>query len=194
MPRDVRVDLTLANAFTLARIVCTPIFGVFWYRGESERALWVFCVAVATDLLDGFCARWLNQRSRLGALLDPIADKFLVFVALVVGTLLHQIPVWLAAVIVLRDALLAVGALLFATRWRARHGPAEWRPTRTGKYAMTLQSVTIALAIVDSTLTIAGLRAYLQVAMILTAVLTAAAGIQYTIRAGRALRSTEEIA
>jgi cardiolipin synthase len=188
--RYTRSDLTLANFFTFARIVLIPVFGWLWYHGDGARALWVFAIAVATDVIDGFLARWLNQRSRLGALLDPIADKLLILVALVVGVLVGAIPAWLAVLIVARDAVLAVGAVLFSTRWRQRHGPAAWRPTRIGKYAMALQSLMIALVIVSTTLGLPALRETVQVAMLLTALLTLTAGGQYTIRAARALRST----
>lgn len=187
-PRYARSDLTLANAFTAARIVLIPIFGWLWYRDENERALWIFAVAAVTDLVDGFLARFLNQRSRLGALLDPMADKLLVLVALVVGLLRGEVPAWLAAVIIGRDAVLAGGAVAGATRYRDRHGPDSWRPTRVGKYAMTLQVVTIALLIVDSAVGPAGMRGYVEVAMIWTAVLTIVAGVQYVVRATRALK------
>jgi cardiolipin synthase len=185
-PRYTRRDLTLANAFTAARIALTPFFAVTWYRGDGERALWLFAAAAATDLVDGFLARFLNQRSRLGALLDPIADKFLVFMALVVGVLVRAMPLWFFVVVVARDAVLAVGAILFSTRWKGRHGAEAWRPTRIGKYAMALQSLAIVLVLVDSTLDINGLRPYTQVAMVFTAVLTLTAGAQYTVRAAKA--------
>lgn len=187
--RYTRRDLTLANAFTVLRIVLIPIFAWLWYRGENERALWVFAVAAATDILDGFLARWLNQKSALGALLDPMADKLLVFVALIVGLLLGQVPVWLAAVIIARDTLLAIGAVAFSTRWKRLHGPAQWRPTRIGKYAMFMQTVSIVSLIIDSTLGPSGLRAYVEVAMVWTAVLTIVAGAQYVVRAVRAVGS-----
>lgn len=186
--RYTRRDLTLANAFTVLRIVLIPFFGWLWYRGENERALWIFGIAAATDVLDGLLARWLNQKSALGALLDPMADKLLVFVALIVGLLLHEIPLWLAVVIIARDALLAVGAIAFSTRWKAVHGPSEWRPTRIGKYAMFMQTVSIVLVIVNSTLGPSGLRGYVEVAMLWTAVLTVVAGTQYILRATAALR------
>jgi cardiolipin synthase (CMP-forming) len=189
--RYTRQDLTLANAFTLGRIVLVPVFGWQWLVGEDLRALWIFAIAAATDVIDGFLARWLNQASALGALLDPIADKLLVFVALVVGTARGDVPLWLAAVIIGRDAIMAVGVVLLGTRWRDRHGPSSWRPTRVGKYAMFMQSLTIALVIVDSAVGPAALRGYLEVAMILTAVLTVVAGLQYTIRASLALAHKE---
>jgi cardiolipin synthase len=186
-PRYTRRDLTLANAFTAARIVLIPVFGWLWYHDENERALWIFCIAAATDVVDGFLARWLNQRSRLGALMDPMADKLLVFVALIVGLLRGEVPVWLAAVIITRDAVLAGGAIAGATRFRDRHGPAAWRPTRIGKYAMSLQVLTIALLIVDSAVGPAAMRGYVEVAMVWTAVLTLTAGAQYVVRATRAV-------
>ncbi len=186
-PRYTRKDLTLANAFTAARIVLIPVFGWSWLHGHDERALWLFCIAAATDVLDGLLARWLNQSSRLGALLDPMADKLLVLVALVVGILRGDVPPWLAAVIIGRDAIMAVAVLLLATRWKDRHGPSAWTPTRVGKYAMFMQSLTIAALIVDSAVGPPGLRAYVEAAMLWTAALTLIAGAQYTFRAGRAL-------
>jgi cardiolipin synthase len=190
-PRYTRADLTLANGFTAARIVLIPIFGWLWLSREDVRALWVFCVAAFTDVLDGLLARFLNQSSRLGALLDPIADKLLVLCALLVGILRGDVPPWLAAIIIGRDAIMAVGVVLLATRWRDRHGPSAWRPTRVGKYAMFMQSVTIAVLIIDSAVGRPRLRPYIEVAMIWTAVLTMIAGIQYTIRASRALALRE---
>jgi cardiolipin synthase len=185
-PRYTRDDLTLANAFTTLRILLTPIFAWLWRTGDNDRALRVFLAAAATDLIDGFLARWLNQKSRLGALLDPIADKLLMLVALLVGLSLGEIPVWLAAVIICRDALLLVGVLLFATRWQDRHGPAHWIPTRIGKYAMFCQSMTLLLVIVNSTTSV-GIRAVVEAAMMVTALLTIVAGGQYIFRASVAL-------
>lgn len=186
-PRYTRRDLTLANAFTAARIALIPFFATSWYHGDGERALWLFAAAAATDLIDGFLARWLNQRSRLGALLDPIADKMLILAALIVGVLVGAMPLWFLVVIVARDAVLALGAILFSTRWKGRHGAEAWRPTRIGKYAMALQSLAIVLVLVDSSLDIGGLRPYTQVAMVFTAALTITAGAQYTVRAARAI-------
>ncbi len=185
-PRYTRGDLTLANAFTALRIALTPVFAWLWRTGDNDRALRVFLAAAATDLIDGFLARWLNQKSRLGALLDPIADKLLMLVALLVGLSLGEIPLWLAAVIICRDSLLLVGVLLFATRWKDRHGPSQWRPTRLGKYAMFCQSMTLLFVIVNSTTSV-GLRDEVEAAMMVTALLTIVAGGQYVFRAAASL-------
>jgi cardiolipin synthase len=182
-PRYARSDLTLANAFTGARLVMIPIFGYLWLAGASESALWVFGGAAATDVIDGFLARFLNQKSRLGAFLDPLADKLLMLVSLSVGVYVQAIPVWLAICVVSRDALLLLGVVLFGLLWRGRHGPDTWRPTRIGKYAMFLQSTTVAAAIVEDLIHPPGFLPYVQAVMIVTAALTLVAGAQYVVRA-----------
>ncbi|HYG66745.1 MAG TPA: CDP-alcohol phosphatidyltransferase family protein, partial [Anaeromyxobacteraceae bacterium] len=87
MDRDRRADvdrldddagpLTLANGLTAVRFVLAPLFLVLYVTGDVLRALAAFAAAAATDVLDGLVARLLGQRSRLGAFLDPIADKLL---------------------------------------------------------------------------------------------------------------------
>ncbi len=182
-PRYSRRDLTLANAFTAFRLILIPFFAMLWLRGEDERALVIFAVAVATDLIDGFLARFLNQKSRLGALLDPIADKTLMLVTWIVGVSVGAAPLWLAIVIIGRDLVLLVGVIVLIVVWKDRHGPAAWRPTRIGKYAMLFQSLSIVLVIVDDTLSPTGLQPWVQAVMLVTAIMTVIAGAQYVARA-----------
>lgn len=160
-----------------------PIFGWQWAAGDHEVALWVFFGAALTDLIDGFLARFLNQKSKLGAILDPAADKLLMLVALLVGLKVGAIPGWLVAIVIGRDAVLLCGALILSRWFRGQHGSAAWRPTRIGKYAMVLQSMTIVSAIVQDILAPPGFLPYVQVFMVLTAALTLIAGVQYTGRA-----------
>ncbi|MBI4510693.1 MAG: CDP-alcohol phosphatidyltransferase family protein [Deltaproteobacteria bacterium] len=186
--RYARSDLTLANVFTVARLVMIPIFGFLWATRDDESALWVFVLAAATDLIDGFLARFLNQKSQLGALLDPLADKLLMVVSLLVGVHVGAVPSWLAVVVIGRDALLALGVVGLGVIWKGRHGPSSWQPTRIGKYAMFLQTVSIVSAIVEDILSPEGFRPYVQVIMVAAAILTMVAGAQYSIRAALALR------
>jgi cardiolipin synthase len=181
-----RRGLTIPNAISVARIAAAPVFGWLWARGETA-AVWVFLATVASDFLDGFLARVLDQRSRLGAILDPIADKLLNLVALVVGMWLGQVPVWWACVIFGREVVIGFGVFLGATRYRDRHGPASWQPSRLGKYAMLWQSVAVTLIVVGSTLAPAGIRGYVETAILMTALLTLISGAQYVIRASLAV-------
>jgi cardiolipin synthase len=180
-------NMTLANVFTAARFVLIPLFGFMWLRGQGVQALVVFLIAVLTDILDGFIARYFNQFSRLGAILDPAADKLLLLVGYVVGALVHAIPTWLAAFVIGRDVLVTIGAALFAWVFKGRHDPEDWRPSRIGKYTMFIQSFAVALALFVDVLRPAGGRAWLQVILMMTAMMTLCSGIQYVAIGVRAL-------
>jgi cardiolipin synthase len=180
-------NMNLANVITGSRFVLIPLFGFFWLRGQGEQALVVFLIAVLTDILDGFIARFFHQFSRLGAILDPAADKVLLLVGYVVGALVHAIPVWLAVFVIGRDVVVAIGAGLFAWVWRGRHDPEDWRPSRIGKYTMFIQSFAVALALVVDVYHPAGGRAWLQVILFVTAMMTLCSGIQYVLIGVRAL-------
>jgi CDP-diacylglycerol--glycerol-3-phosphate 3-phosphatidyltransferase/cardiolipin synthase len=138
--------MTWATRITVLRIVLVPVFVtlVITYddTGHTGRpdeiwryaAIAVFLVASLSDALDGYLARHWNQRSPLGALLDPVADKLLLLAALVTLGLvpldhLRSFPVWFTATIISRDALLLGGYFVL------RHflHPIEIRPHWTGK-------------------------------------------------------------
>jgi cardiolipin synthase (CMP-forming) len=77
---------------------------------DVEGAFWLFVIAAITDLLDGNLARWLNQRSVLGAWLDPIADKVMLLTTLSMLALTGLLPMWLLYVVVVRDLVILAGA------------------------------------------------------------------------------------
>jgi CDP-diacylglycerol--glycerol-3-phosphate 3-phosphatidyltransferase/cardiolipin synthase len=138
--------MTWATRITIVRIVLVPVFVtlVITYddTGHAGRpdefwryaAIAVFAVASLSDAVDGYLARHWNQRSALGALLDPIADKLLLLAALVTLGLvpldhLRSFPIWFTAIIISRDALLLGGYFV------VRHflHQVEIRPHWTGK-------------------------------------------------------------
>src|SRR5262249_37032405 len=95
-PRGVRSGgVTVPNAITAVRIGLVPVFAAFFLAGESGPALAVFVVAALSDGLDGMLARVLDQRTEIGAILDPFADKLLGFVALLLLVASGDIPAWL---------------------------------------------------------------------------------------------------
>lgn len=112
--------LTVPNAISLARLLLVPVFAVLIARHEDVWALVVLAVSGASDWLDGVIARRFNQVSRLGALLDPAADRLYILVTLVGLAWRDVVPVWLVAVLVGRDVMLA-GVLLVLRR--AGFGP-----------------------------------------------------------------------
>ncbi|MCF7900307.1 CDP-alcohol phosphatidyltransferase family protein [Candidatus Babeliales bacterium] len=107
--------LTISTWFTLFRIVLTPfIVGAMIY-GEWGIAFSCFVMASVSDMLDGFLARFLNQRTFLGACLDPLADKLLlvsVFTTLAcTDTLPFGVPLWFVGVVLFRELLIVFGFL-----------------------------------------------------------------------------------
>ena len=135
--------VTLPNALTASRIVLAPVFLVLYIRGDTVRALAAFAAAAATDVLDGLAARVLRQYTRLGAFLDPIADKFLAACALFALWQRGRLPLWLPLLVISRDAAQLLGAA--ALRWLRREIPVA--PTRIGKYATFTIAATVVLSL-----------------------------------------------
>ena len=122
---------TLANALTSLRLLLAPVVMLLYVRGEPLAALLAYAAAAATDGLDGLAARLLHQHSRVGEILDPIADKLLAFCTLVALVAAGRLPTWLGVLVIGRDVALVAAAT--ALQWSGRPVPIE--PTRAGKYA-----------------------------------------------------------
>ena len=133
------------NFLTISRIVLIPIFILIFYSPIDSSHFWagvLFCLAGITDWLDGYLARRLGQVTRLGAFLDPVADKMMVVVALVVlveeyASLVISFP---AMVIICRE--IAISAL---REWMAEIGKrAHVAVSSIGKVKTTIQIIAIA--------------------------------------------------
>lgn len=111
--------LTIPNVLSFLRLALVPVFLLFLIDGQDIAALVTLAFSGFTDFLDGFLARRLGQVTRLGQLLDPAADR-LYIIAAVLGLVVRElIPLWLVIVILARDALLFVVAIVLA---QAGHG------------------------------------------------------------------------
>ena len=104
---------TVPNALSVLRLLGVPLFLWLLLGPEADGwALVVLMVSGFTDWLDGKLARWLDQGSRLGALLDPAADRLYIVAALIALALREIIPVWLVALLVGREVVLGVALLV----------------------------------------------------------------------------------
>jgi len=101
--------LGVANTLTIFRIVCIPIFVLFYSLNEYFVALLVFAIAGFTDLIDGTIARLRKENSPLGALLDPIADKGLMFATFIALAITEIVPWWFIYIILSRDLVVLAG-------------------------------------------------------------------------------------
>src|SRR5580765_2214592 len=109
--------LTPANQLTILRMVFIPIFVILLVYDYLGWAFAIYILAGVTDGLDGLMARWLKQKTSLGAYLDPIADKLLLttsFVTLSIKGmgLPNSIPLWLTIIVISRDVILVASVLI----------------------------------------------------------------------------------
>ena len=107
-----RLDLNLPNLITLARLICVPLAIWLILTQRYGLAFWVFVAAGISDAVDGWIAKRWDQRTPLGALLDPIADKALLAAVYITLGIAGELPYWLVVLVLLRDFLIVVGYLL----------------------------------------------------------------------------------
>lgn len=166
----------LANWLTTLRILLIPVFVTLLVYRKAGWALAVFCAASLTDLLDGYIARKRGTQTRLGAFLDPVADKLLLTSAFITLTYLKVIPFWIAAVVVSRDLILSVGVLVIHVAGGTVHPTPSW----LGKASTLFQVGTVLsamLAYYFKTLIFLP-----RVAAWVTAFFTIASGLQYLVQ------------
>ena len=135
----------IPNMLTIARIVMVP--PILWLLLEREFgwALLVFFVAGVSDGLDGLLAKKFDWTSRLGALLDPIADKLLLMSCYITLAWLGLLPVWLVGLVLLRDLVIVIGA----TFYHFRIEKLQAAPTLVSKLNTLLQILLVLLVIVS---------------------------------------------
>ena len=125
----------LPNAISLMRIALVAPILLLILNGGFGWALVLFSVAGFSDGIDGYLAKRFEWHSRLGALLDPVADKLLVAGTFITLAYTQHIPVWLAAVVILRDVLIIGGAMAYNFIVK----PVEGEPTKISKLNTALQ-------------------------------------------------------
>lgn len=178
----VQVAWNLPNALTGVRLLCVPIVGALLFVDQPiarDAAAIVFIAAAVTDFVDGAIARRRGITSDFGALLDPIADKALITVALVGLSLLGDLPWWITAVILFRE--FAVTALRLSV---LRYGVVP--ASRGGKLKTVVQIIAIAMFLA------VGPPWWYQIAAVVMGVaivLTVVTGVDYLVRVIRLRRA-----
>ena len=193
--------MTLANKITVARILMIPAFVTMAiYYGESiqrhEPAEWmrftaiiIFLVAAVSDGLDGYVARRYKQRSSLGVILDPIADKGLLLSGLITLSISNwsesdpdygKFPIWFPVLVITRDAVILVGAVILHFFIGNKM---KVKPSWTGKVATVCQMCAIAWVMLQ-------LRFLpLTFVVIVAGVFTVISGIIYVVEGVRQLQT-----
>ena len=178
----------LANWLTLLRILLIPVFVLLLVYRRPGVALLVFSLAALTDMLDGYVARRRGSQSRLGAFLDPTADKLLLTASFVTLTQLRVLPAWITIVVISRDVILVVGALLI----HMLGGRIHPRPTWAGKAATFFQVLTVLTGMLVRHLwpTSAGALTLTSFTW-LAALFTVVSGLQYLVHGMHYLSATD---
>lgn len=170
--------LTLPNFLTCIRILLVPIFLIMILKHKSLQALIVFLIAGSTDLLDGLTARLWNQKTKLGAFLDPTADKLLATTAFITLTFPslsspNNIPLWLAAAAVGRDIIIGSGILILYLLVNFK----QIKPSLLGKATIFCQLIVLLLVLIFNYTQTSPL--FLRQLFYLTLIITLLSGIHY---------------
>ncbi|MGB5157991.1 CDP-alcohol phosphatidyltransferase family protein [Desulfobacterium sp. N47] len=150
------MQINIPNIITIIRILLVPLFIIFLIRDYYVSALVVFALAGLSDGLDGFIARYFNQRTVLGAYLDPIADKLLIISAYVSLAVIKIIPPWIAVIVTTRDVIILLGIAVFSITGIS----IEIKPSLVSKCTTVAQLGTVVFILFNPTVSDASLIKY----------------------------------
>jgi cardiolipin synthase len=182
--------LTTANQLTILRIVFVPVFIILLAYGEIGWALSTFVAAGITDVLDGVIARRFGQKTSIGAVLDPLADKLLMTASILILSLpqmeFHNtIPRWLLIVVIFRDVFILLVSLIVVLMvgWRV------FTPSPYGKASTVLQVFTVFGVLYSNWQNV--VVPELNILFYMTGLMTAFSGLHYLVRGLRQWQSHE---
>ena len=183
-----RLGLNLPNLISLGRLLLVPLAISLILDGSYWVAFWIFVIAGVSDAMDGFIAKRFDRRTRLGALLDPLADKVLLVSVYVTLGFAGQLWTWLVVLVVFRDIMIVGGFLLIQAIAAV---PKPFHPLFISKVNTGVQ-----VALVGYVLARRGLGADAGVVdlvlSIAVAVTTVASGLTYLVRWARILGRSEQ--
>lgn len=137
--------LSIPNIITFFRIVIIPVFVTALIYKKHNYALALFIVAGITDIFDGLMARITNQKTRLGAFLDPLADKILLVTSFILFSVYDWIPKWLTVTVISRDLIVTLGWIVLYLVYHVT----RVEPSIIGKAAIASQLFLIAYTLLS---------------------------------------------
>jgi cardiolipin synthase len=164
----------LPNIICLLRILLVWPLVLSLRVGDFPTTLWIFAIAAVSDGLDGYLAKRFGWISRLGAVLDPVADKLLLVSLFLLATWLGLVPRWLTFLAVSRDVMIGSGALMY----RLAFGPLNGRPKWISKLN-TLMQLAYLMGVVLNQVSGFPPHWFLQTLMVLTAATLLTSGYAY---------------
>lgn len=134
----------IPNLITVARMALIPWIALALFEARYDEAAVLFAIAALSDGVDGFLARRYGWQTRLGAILDPLADKAMILAAMIALVAAELLPLWLLAVVLARDLLIVAGATHYNFFVRGGFVP---KPTLLGKVHTFLEVLLILVII-----------------------------------------------
>ncbi len=167
----------LPNAITVLRMLLVLPMAWLILEHRYGGALAVAAIAGGSDALDGYLARRCDWRSRLGGMLDPLADKLLLVVAFITLAIVGGLPVWLAGLVIGRDLVIVGGALAY----HALVGRFDAAPSRLSKWTTLVQIICVLSVLVYLAGFLDQLEPFVVPLFLLVAAVTVASGIHYVV-------------
>jgi cardiolipin synthase len=168
--------LNVPNILTTLRVLAAPLLAYSLLRGHFELSFYLFIIAAVTDALDGWIARHFNLMTHYGAVMDPLADKLITLVCVVLLTYLGLVPLWLTLAMVVRDTVIVSGAFAYHRLF----GEVEIRPTWLGKLHTAL-AFTLFTAVLANAADLVDVSAWLRPFFLLVLGTTLASLVQYVV-------------
>ncbi len=168
--------MTIPNLITILRFLLVPAVVLAMLQARWDWAFAGFAVAGISDGVDGFIARHFNQHSRLGAYMDPMADKLLLVSVFVVLGIAGELPLWLVVLAVSRDAMIVFAVLLSSVMGQ----PVEMKPLVVSKLNTAVQLVLAALVLAELAFGV-GMGMVRPALIILSGLLTVASAAAYLV-------------
>ena len=165
--------MTIPNLITALRIILAPVFVIYLLNDRLNAALVIFLICMVSDGIDGMVARWFNQKSRLGAYLDPLADKTLLVTAFLLLAVRGYLPSWLTVAAIARDVMILLGVLVF----HLNRMEIKIRPSALSKINTCFQFITLSVVLLKGFVLLPS--AVYDALYYITAGLTIASGLHY---------------
>jgi cardiolipin synthase (CMP-forming) len=165
--------MTIPNLITAFRIILVPVFVIYLINDRLNSALVIFLICMVSDGIDGMVARLFNQKSRLGAYLDPLADKTLLVTAFLLLGVRGYLPSWFTVTAIARDVMILLGVLVFhLNRLEIRI-----RPSIVSKINTCFQFITLSIVLLKGLVLLPS--AIYEALYYITAALTIVSGLHY---------------
>lgn len=179
--------MNLANKISIARIISIPFFIAAIVYSRMDIALFFFALAIISDGVDGFIARTQNQKTELGTILDPVADKLLLISAFICLSIVKNtpsglsLPPYVPIIVISRDAIIVLGSVMI----HLITGDVKVTPSVFGKLTTFFQMMTITSILIQFK--------HSYIVWNLATLLTVISGIDYIIKGSRLLSENHSI-